>query len=135
MKCMDEKKHMEKKMYNVPEGYFEDLNMRLMAIPDAESQEAASPWTRVTPYLALAASFVAIVFCASVLLRKTASVNVMSDMDYMEFAALIPETDPYSIYDESFDDEGGTTVENIEDYLIYSGISLESIGYIAENYE
>lgn len=125
-------------MYNVPEGYFEDLNMRLMAIPDAESHETASPWARVTPYLALAASFVAIVFCASVLLRKTASVNVMSDMDYMTLASLIPATAPYSIYDESFDEEEGSSsdyMEDVENYLIYSGMSLESIGYIAENYE
>ena len=44
---------------SVPEGYFTDLKARLGSIPE-RSIVRQGPWSSVRPYLALAASFVAI---------------------------------------------------------------------------
>ena len=51
------------------------------------------------------------------------------------FRYLIPETAPYSIYDESLIEDESSSLENVVDYLIDSGVSLAQIGYLAENYE
>lgn len=133
---MENNKNMSDRMFKVPENYFEDLERRLMGIPDAETKKV-SPWTRVTPYLALAASFAAIVISATVILKSTAGSVRDSSVyeDYIELAALVPRTAPYSIYDKSFDEEEESTYDDVVEYLIHSGVSLESIGYIAENYE
>ncbi len=55
--------------YRAPEGYFEDLQQRLSAIPGKEQQPSA--WQKVTPYLALAAVFAAAFIAGNFLVSKT----------------------------------------------------------------
>ena len=133
---MDNRKQIQQRIFRAPEGYFEGLEKRLSAIPASCREERVTVWTRVSPYLALAASFVAIVLCATVILKKTAGVPAEEDdIDYIAFRYLIPETAPYSIYDESLIEDESSSFENVVDYLIDSGVSLAQIGYLAENYE
>lgn len=62
---------MKKQMpYSVPEGYMQSMQQKLEAIPSCPS---ASPWQKVSPYLALAAVFAAAFVIGSTLLKRTTS--------------------------------------------------------------
>ena len=74
---------MNKKLnYNVPDGYFEDLKTRLSSIPAQESRP--SRFARLTPYLAFAACFAALVIAGNAILKKTAS-PAASDEEIIEY--------------------------------------------------
>lgn len=67
---------MKKQMpYSMPEGYMQSVQQRLEAIPDRAkgvgSRPAASPWQKVSPYLALAAVFAAAFVIGGTLLKRT----------------------------------------------------------------
>ena len=56
----------------VPQGYFEELRTRLGSIPESHSSERSSGvLADMKPYLALAASFVAIFIAGTMILRST----------------------------------------------------------------
>ena len=58
---------------SVPEGYFESLQSRLATIPGEGTQVRKVNFAqRIAPYLAYAASLVAIALLASAVIRKTA---------------------------------------------------------------
>ena len=121
----------QKQLHNVPEGYFENLQTRLSAIPQQHS--AVTPWVRMRPYLAMAAAFAAMVVGGTALLRSTARpASVLSDEDLFSYAQLIPRTDPYMIYDESAQAEESYSEEDIINYLIETGVSLELLAYEAD---
>jgi len=120
-------------MYSVPEGYFDDLKARLSAIPQsagdqAEQHEPVTLWMKVKPYMALAASFTAIVLAGNFVL-KTASnrVNVISQAESFEYAYLIPETNPYAIYDSSASEGENVSSDDIVNYLIDTGVPVEKL--------
>ena len=71
-----------KNSYSVPEGYFENLRQRLSAIP--EQQPRRTVVRRLTPYLALAASFALIVAVGTAVLRKTVP-PVASEQEIIEY--------------------------------------------------
>ena len=71
-----------KSSYSVPEGYFEDLQRRLSDIPAREPRRTAV--RRLTPYLALAASFALIVAVGTAVLRKTVP-PVASEQEIIEY--------------------------------------------------
>ena len=86
--------------------------------------------SRVRPYFALAAAFVAIVVCGTAVLKITSGVSEveeMSALDKMQMADIVPVTDPYSIYCGL--QEEGITHDDITAYLIDSGTTLEHIEY------
>lgn len=122
-------------MYKVPQGYFENLNSRLSMIPAMEQMEeqAVTPWTRLRPVVALAASIAALVVCGSAVLNFTSGKGgAASDTDYFEYAYyMIPETDPYSLYDETLAETLAPSVseEDLINYLIETGVSVEQLGY------
>ena len=122
----------QKQFHSVPEGYFEGLQARLSTIPQQHS--ATTPWVRMRPYLALAAAFAAMVVGGTALLRSTARpASVLSDEDLFSYAQLIPRTDPYLIYDdEGVEAEETYSEEDIINYLIETGVSLELLAYEAD---
>ena len=67
-----------KAAFDVPEGYFESLRGRLEAIP-AGNGPGTGAMGRITPYLALAACFVAIMLVGNLVLRSTAGDDIMTD--------------------------------------------------------
>jgi hypothetical protein len=121
-------------MYNVPEGYFEGLKVRLERIP---AEHPAAParrpftWTRIRPYVALAACLALLLTAGTVLMDRKADNDGTTESIYeqMMYSDLIPATDPDSIFGapsnpgESYE----ISDEDIVDYLISSGASAELI--------
>ena len=132
---MDKKNHM----YSVPEGYFGELQERLMRIPAEQPlQEKVSTTAvpgkilRLRPYLALAASFVAAFIIGNAVLRSTAG-RQAEDYTHEQYVAM---TSPASIYDMAYDNSVGNdsqdsiTDEDIVNYLIASDCSTEGLNWI-----
>lgn len=84
--------------YNVPDGYFENLQKRLSAIPAQE--EKPSRMQKFTPYLALAACFAIAVMIGNFILRRS-TVPVASEDEIIEYLIA-----------------SDITLAQIEDYLI-----------------
>lgn len=107
--------------FSTPEGYFETFRCEPW-----KQRKKKSPLRALAPYAAMAAMFAMIAIGGAALLEHTATGE--SDIDSFAFADLIPLTDPDLIY--HVDDNGGTsgelTNEDIINYLIYTGVSLES---------
>ena len=119
--------------HTVPEGYFGSLEERLSQIPKAAASAAVSPWTKVRPYLAMVAAFAALVIGGTAILRNTVRpASGLSDEDLLGYIGLIPSTDPYLLFDESGREEAFSD-EDIIDYLIETGVSLEQLAYAQEN--
>ena len=101
--------------FTVPEGYFENLTGRIMALlPEQESVWSTTitvtPWMRIRPYLYAAAAFMGIFFCIKAAVGITSSENAqMAD---------IQETTIYS--DEYIDSFLETAM--IDDYTLYSSL-------------
>ena len=89
---------IKKIQYRVPEGYFENLETRLSAIPAQEKQP--SRMQKFAPYLALAACFALAVLVGNLVLNRT-SVPAASDEEIIEYLI-----------------SSDITLAQIEDYLI-----------------
>lgn len=127
-----------KEIFSVPEGYFEQLQSRLEAIPGQQQAArkpamVASVWAKARPYAALAASFLMIFFVGNqALTRITPQPESEYTLEDWYYANLIPVTNPYAIYDAAPDTyaEDGSSDEDILQYLISSGASLDYISQI-----
>ncbi|MBO7366883.1 MAG: hypothetical protein J6U28_09345 [Bacteroidales bacterium] len=129
-----------KQTFNVPEGYFDQLQKRLEAIP-SEHPVVQTPavtvplWTRVRPYVALAACLVMAFFVGNFFLgrNQAPAESELFMQDYYYMADLIPVTNPYSIYDDSpmelYTPESSSEDDVIQ-YLISSGTSVDYIAYL-----
>ena len=114
----------------VPEGYFNDLKDRLGAIPQAKTVQPAL-WMRMRPYLAMAASFVAILLIGNAVLRNTFSRGQSEDQLYSEptYADMISLTHPEAIYQVMEYGHDDLSDEDIINYLIESGTEMEYLAY------
>ena len=65
--------------YSTPEGYFESLQNRLSEIPARKSR------INLTPYLALAASFMLAMLAGNYILMKTTASQPASDDEIVEY--------------------------------------------------
>ena len=118
-----------------PEGYFENLQQRLSEIPARPVR--VSPVHRLAPYAAIAASFLVAVLLGNAVLRRTAPV---SDEDetwtYVSYLAdaLDPDgaamMDFYDYYGEE-EEQQGLSAEDIVNYLLADGISVEHLNYLS----
>ena len=129
-----------KNTFNVPEGYFDQLQKRLEAIP-SQHPVVQTPavtvrlWTRVRPYVALAACMMMAFFVGNFFLGRnhlpTEAEQVMQDYYYM--ADLIPVTNPYAIYDDApmelYSPESSSE-DDVVEYLLSSGTSVDYIAYL-----
>lgn len=124
-------------IFSVPEGYFEQLRSRLETIPAQQSEpaEVITLWSRLRPYAALAACFVIAFSVGSFILGRTA-VPVQDELSFQDicYADLVPVTNPYIIYDDSpylYEEEQiSATEDDIVEYLISSGASVDYIAYL-----
>ena len=111
--------------FKVPEGYFEGLKARLNRIPEQRAE--LGPVQRIKPYLALAASFAAILIAGNVVLRSTAE-RILSDDFYEELGYVsLLQADEYLQSDTARQDT--ISDEDVINYLIDSGVSTELIEY------
>lgn len=122
-----ENEMMKKDNISVPEGYFEELRQRLSLIP----AERTSVFSRVAPYFALAASFLIILVVGTVIVGKTTADSAFDDdIDSFIVADLIPSTDPYALFRNEVEETSSLSEEDIVNYLIESGLSVNYIEYI-----
>ena len=129
-----------KNIYKVPDGYFDSLQKRLEASPSQQTKEhapvVAMPlWTRVRPYVALAACMLMAFFVGNFFLgRNQASAPADFGLqEYYYMSDLIPVTNPYAIYDDSpmelYTPESSSE-DDVLQYLISSGTSVDYIAYL-----
>ena len=116
----------------VPEGYFQDLQQRLQAIP---SEQAQSPRGihRLAPYFAYAASIAILALVGSFIVRRTAVSNqedTIAQWSYVSYLAqsLDPDCATYEWTEDAMDDD------DIVNYLVNEGLTLEEIAYYEEGY-
>ena len=128
-----------KNIYKVPDGYFEGLQKRLEAIP-SEHTKVSTPavtvplWTRVRPYVALAACMLmAFVVGDFFLGRNSAPAPAEFGLEDYYMADLVPVTNPYAIYDDApmelYTPESSSE-DDVLQYLISSGTSVDYIAYL-----
>ena len=116
-----------------PEGYFGDLQQRLSEIP--ASKQNISPIRRMAPYFAYVASLLVAVMLGNAILRKTAAPPVEDDgWTYVSYLADALDPDGAIVFDESEwygDEEEYLFDEDIINYLIADGISVEHLNYVS----
>ena len=147
---------------DVPSGYFSSLEERLKTIPAVAPLGAKAPtevpvplfgredegrnvvrmplWNRVKPYVSIAAAFLVMVAVGNSLLRLTTRGGATGEDAVDQLAYITGSTNPYYLYmQEDILDEAGDqddlSIEDLEEYLISSGISVEHLSYMANNYE
>ena len=113
----------------VPDGYFSDLQERLLSIPEAKSPRRV----HLAPYFAYAASIAVLVLAGTFILRRTAVTpeeESSSEWSYVSYLAqsLDPDCATYDWRDNSLEDE------DIVDYLVNDGVTLEELVSYEENY-
>jgi hypothetical protein len=117
---------------STPEGYFEDLRQRLSEIPARPAR--VSTVRRLAPYVAVAASFLLIVMAGNFILGRTAAPAADDDTwTYVSYLADALDPDG-AVPDESYydwEDEEGLSAEDIVNYLVADGISVEHLNYLS----
>ena len=114
----------------VPEGYFENLQERLSSIGRTETSPAETKVVRrIMPYIAVAASMLIAVTVGNWILSRTAIRDMQGDYESMLIAEASPLYGPdgSSFLDDELED---ITNEDIVNYLISSGVSLEQINAV-----
>lgn len=84
-----------------PEGYFENLQTRLMGIAGEPAVQKPSFARKLLPYFAYAASLVAIVLVGSAIIRTTAMRESEADWEDNLVAEVLLNGDPYALIFES----------------------------------
>ena len=118
-----------------PEGYFENLQQRLSEIPARPVR--VSPVHRLAPYAAIAASFLVAVLLGNAILRHSTPAPAEDDTwTYVSYLAdaLDPDgaamMDLSDYYGEEAEEEG-LSAEDIVNYLLADGISVEHLNYLS----
>lgn len=117
---------------STPEGYFGALQQRLSEIPRRES--APSGIRRLTPYLAFAASLAVAVMLGNFILRQTVRPVEDDTWTYVSYLADALDPDGAALVDmAAWEEESTLSEEDIVNYLIADGISVEQLNFV--NYE
>ena len=125
-----EREDLKRRPYTVPEGYFNQLQERLGAIPresapDAGMQRPSEGTERrwIRPAMVWAAGIAALlavgvwVFSGSGAPADPSALEVLS-YEEMAYSDLIPRTDPYIYYADEAEQPEDTEREEIIDYLL-----------------
>ena len=121
---------------STPEGYFENLQQRLSEIPASPAR--VSTVHRLAPDVAIAASFLVAVMLGNAILRRTAPSPASAEDDswtYVSYLADALDPDGASLMDLYEDGEEGLEerlfAEDIVNYLLADGISVEHLNYLS----
>ena len=121
---------------STPEGYFENLQQRLSEIPASPAR--VSTVHRLAPYVDIAASFLVAVMLGNAILRRTAPSPASAEDDswtYVSYLADALDPDGASLMDLYEDGEEGLEerlfAEDIVNYLLADGISVEHLNYLS----
>ena len=118
----------------LPEGYFENLQVRLSEIPARPAR--VSTVRRLAPYVAVAASFLVIVMIGNFVLGRTAAPAEDDTWTYVSYLASALDPDggvPLDMADYYLENEEseGLSAEDIVNYLLADGISVEHLAYLS----
>ena len=122
---------------STPEGYFDALQQRLGEIPARNPRKKVSPsgaFYRLAPYAAIAASFLAIVMIGSAVLRPTAVPAEDDTWTYVSYLADALDPDGAALVDGAgweVEEDEGLTPDDIVNYLLADGISVEHLAYLS----
>ena len=121
---------------STPEGYFENLQQRLSEIPASPAR--VSTVHRLAPYMAIAASFLVAVMLGNAILRSTAPSPASAEDDTWTYVSYLAATlDPdgaalTDLYDDGEEElEESLFAEDIVNYLLADGISVEHLNYLS----
>lgn len=121
---------LKKMPYSIPEGYFEKMK--------AEARKCTEPapvhisiWTRLAPYAGIAAMFLFILTLGKLFVGQqdadtagTLTEDISTYEDYLVFSDM-----PDIYLNEPETEEEGIADEDIIEYLIYIGATIEDIEY------
>ena len=121
---------LKKMPYSIPEGYFEKMK--------AEARKCTEPvpvhisiWTRLAPYAGIAAMFLFILTLGKLFVGQkaadtagTLTEDISTYEDYLVFSDI-----PDIYLNEPETEEEGIADEDIIEYLIYIGATIEDIEY------
>lgn len=108
---------------SVPEGYFQDLQSRLSDIP--KQDQSPRGIRKAYPYLAYAASLLALLWLGNAILRQTA-VTARDDAEWDYITCLAPSLDPDGGLIELGEMEE-LTEDDIVSFLIADNLSVEQV--------
>ena len=117
---------------STPEGYFENLQQRLSEIPARPAR--VSTVRRLAPYVAVAASFLLIVMAGNFILGRTAAPAADDTWTYVSYLADALDPDgafPDDTYYDWGNGEESLSAEDIVNYLVADGISVEHLNYLS----
>lgn len=110
--------------FGIPEGYFETFREEMTA---KAAKPQISLWNRSIPYMAAAASLALILSVGSFVKNSLGSSNDFTDEDYILFSNSFISTAEYDSSESYQFAEAELMDEDIIEYLIYLGVSPESI--------
>lgn len=110
--------------FDVPDGYFDQLKQDLKAVRVSDVSRVM-PWKKAIAYTALAATFALLVATGAIFFERN-SHSDFTEEDYIVFSSNSTNILYYE-YDEYFADADHIESEDIVEYLIYTGATIESI--------
>jgi len=129
----DKKEDLKNMPFTTPEGYFENFKMDIGSIQAEEDGQSGirmseNPiFRKLSPYIAMAAMFAAIVAAGTALMKMITPQEDMQEYGSLAYIDMIPVTEPEAIYYSYNHETEDLTDEDIVNYLIYSGTDLEKI--------
>lgn len=131
---LNSRKELREMPFSVPDGYFDRLNGRICA-GTAHAEGRTSLWHRVAPYAAMAAMFVLIALAGqAVIHQQDPDISNGTEEDSFFYTQIMPVGGFEEIYDtgsNGYIAASGLSDEDIIEYLIYSGLPVESINAIS----
>ena len=117
-------KELKERPFSVPDGYFESFKAEAMRKSTAP---VISPWRKDVPYMAVAASLAFLLSVGTLVQNSISSRNRITDEDYILFSNSFISTAEYDGEESYHFAEAEIMDEDIIEYLIYMGVSPESI--------
>lgn len=122
MDILSNSPNLKEMPFSTPEGYFDKLKDDLRK----PQPRQVGTWERVSPYAAVAAVFVLLVSAGTFILEKSTPSVDMTQEDYILFSDNLTNTIGY-IHSEPQIADAEIYDEDIINYLIYSGITVEEV--------
>lgn len=118
------RRELKEMPYSVPEGYFESIRRDIPKMVTSAPPAQTGFWAKIAPLASMAAMFLLLVTAGTFLLRKSADESFVTPEDYIVFSENMISED-YDT-DEQYA-SADINAEDIIEYLIYTGISAETI--------
>ncbi len=105
--------------YSVPEGYFDAFKAQV------KPYEARPAWKRMMPYASVAAALLFLFTAGTLFFQRGMNEHEITQEDFLVFSNSITDMEYYGQTDHFAEAE--VADDDIIEYLIYSGISMEEI--------